>query len=544
MRTFIGATVLGAAVLFAGGEALADETPSLALEPAPAGDRAFAVERAGVHGHLLFSARLGIDFASEPLVLRNQAQEIDSVVSYQVWLHALAAFSLWHRVAVSAHIPLVAAQSGRPEPPSGGTAQRPGEGADFGDIRLGARVKLFGSPEDADVKTEFAAAASLWLPTASDGYAGDGVARVRVALIAEGSTPRLYWAWNGGIRTRPAEQLPGALPSRVGTALSFGLAGGFFADARRDVALGAELLADLTVGAGARLFDSRATMAHLLLTGHYRIDGGPFEIGAALAPGLAQGAGSADYRVLLSLGYAPETPAPPPDEDDDGVPDKTDACPALRGIPMADPLLHGCPEAEPDRDGDAIPDQHDACPRLAGEPTGDRKTHGCPKRVDSDRDGVPDKTDACPNEPGVPPPEGDGCPKPPPQPPPSTRLVEQEIVLSQQVQFEVGTAVLRPESDIVLSEVARVLGDHPEVELVEVQGHTDESGTPDLNRRLGQERASRVVAWLVEHGVGRDRLSPKGYGSDRPIADNATDEGRQKNRRVEFRVLRMKVGEK
>jgi outer membrane protein OmpA-like peptidoglycan-associated protein len=93
---------------------------------------------------------------------------------------------------------------------------------------------------------------------------------------------------------------------------------------------------------------------------------------------------------------------------------------------------------------------------------------------------------------------------------------------------------------MVLAEVARVLGEHPEVELVEVQGHTDESGTPDLNRRLGQARANRVVAWLVEHGVKRDRLSPKGYGSDRPIADNSTDEGRQKNRRVEFRVLRTK----
>jgi outer membrane protein OmpA-like peptidoglycan-associated protein len=535
------AALLGAAVLSAGAESRADETPSLALEPAPAGDRAFAVERAGVHGHLLFSARIGMDFASEPLVLRNKDQEIDAVVSYQVWLHALASFSLWHRVAVSAHVPLVAAQSGRPEPPSGGTAPRPGEGADFGDIRLGARVKLFGSLEDAEVRTELAASASVWLPTASDGYAGDGSARIRAAFIAEGSTPRLFWAWNGGIRTRPSEQLPGALPSRVGTALSFGLAGGFFADRRRDLAVGAELLADLTVGAGARLFDPRATVAHLLLTSHYRVDGGPFEIGAALAPGFGQGAGSADYRAIISLGYAPETPAPPPDEDEDGVPDKSDACPTLRGVPFDDPLLHGCPEAEPDRDGDAIPDQHDACPRAAGEPTADRRTHGCPKRVDTDRDGVPDRADACPLEPGEPPPAGNGCPKPPAPPPPSTRLVEQEIVLSQQVQFEVGTAVLRPESDFVLSEVARVLGEHPEVELVEVQGHTDESGTPDLNRRLGQERAGRVVAWLAAHGVGRERLSPKGYGSDRPIADNATDEGRQKNRRVEFRVLRMRV---
>lgn len=547
-RALSKAALAGAAACVALGSApssgLADPTPSLALEPAPAGDRAFAVERAGVHGHLLVSARLGVEYAAEPLELRNGAQAIDTVVSYQLWLHALAAFSLWHRVAVSAHLPLVAGQASGPELPSGVTAPRPSGGADLGDARLGARVKLFGSPDDAEIKTELALAASLWLPTASDGYAGDGSARVRAALIVEGASPRLFWAWNGGLRTRPTEALPGILPTRVGTALSFGVAGGFFADARRDLALGVELLADLTVSGGARLFDPRATTAHLLLTGHYRIDGGPFEVGAALAPGLGQGAGSADYRILVSLGYAPERAAPPPDEDEDGVPDKADACPTLRGVPADDPLLHGCPEPELDRDGDAIPDEHDACPTAAGEPTGERRTHGCPKRVDTDRDGVPDRTDACPKEPGEPPPSGNGCPKAPPPvtppPPPATRLVEQEIVLSQQVQFEVGTAVLRPESDAVLTEIARVLTEHPEVELIEVQGHTDESGTPELNRRLGQERADRVVAWLAQRGIARARLAPKGYGSDKPLADNATEEGRQKNRRVELRVLRAK----
>lgn len=84
------------------------------------------------------------------------------------------------------------------------------------------------------------------------------------------------------------------------------------------------------------------------------------------------------------------------------------------------------------------------------------------------------------------------------------------------------------------------LGEHSEVELVEVQGHTDEIGTPELNRRLGQERAGSVVAWLFGHGVRRERLVAKGYGSDRPIADNTREEGRKKNRRVEFRVLRTK----
>lgn len=501
------------------------------------------MERAGVRGHLLASARIFMDYASEPLVLTSGPSAIDRVVSYQAWIHSLASFSIAHRLQINVDVPFVAAQSGGPELSTGAAAPRAGSSADLGDARIGARIKLLGSAEDAEVRTDLAFSSSLWLPTGTDGYAGDGSVRVRAALTLEGSSRRLYWAFNGGVRTRPSVELPGAVPTRLGTALTFGLAAGFFADAQRELAFGAEAAADLTVGGGARLFDPRATPTQLLLTGHYRIEGGPFEVGAAFGPGLGQAAGSADYRVLLFIGFAPETAAPPPDDDNDGVPDKADACPTLAGVGSDDPLLHGCPEAPPDRDGDAIPDANDACSRVAGEATGDRRTHGCPKVTDADGDGVPDREDACPREPGERPPSGNGCPKPPPKPPEpplTTKLVDQAIVLSQQVQFEVGTAVLRPESDAVLSEVARVLREHPEVELVEVQGHTDESGTPELNRRLGQERASAVVAWLARSGIERGRLDPKGYGSDKPIAENTTDEGRQKNRRVEFRVIRTK----
>ena len=514
----------------------ADATPSLLLEPAPAGDRAFAVERAGVRGDRLLSARIVADYASEPLVLRNGAQELDPVVAHQASLHALASFSLAHRFVFNADVPLVLAQASGDEPASGATAPRPGAGAALGDARLGARVELFSSSDDADAGTTIALSSSVWLPTASEGYAGDGSARARLGLGAEGVGRRLYWAAGGGVRTRPSEQLPGALPTRVGTALDLGLAGGFFADARRELALGAEVVADLTVGSGARFLDPRATFAQLLLTGHYRVEGGPLEVGAAFGPGLGQGAGSADYRVIALVGYAPERPAPPPDRDEDGAPDKGDACADLPGARSPDPLLNGCPEPPPDRDADEIPDESDACPKVPGEPTGVRGTHGCPEPVDTDGDGVPDPVDACPDEPGPRPPAGDGCPKPPE--PPSARLVEQEIVISQQVQFEQGTAVLRPESDAVLGDVARVLREHPEVELIEVQGHTDDTGRPELNRRLGQERADSVVAWLIGRGIARERLAAKGYGADRPLSDNATGEGRARNRRVEFRVIR------
>jgi OOP family OmpA-OmpF porin len=537
MRRLRG-TLIAAAWVAVAATSAADPTPSLAVEPAPAGDRTFAVERASAHGSFAPSVRVVADYASAPLVLKNRVEALDSVVTYQLWLYALASLSLAHRWVLSAALPLVVAQDGDAPLVSGPTATRVSSGAAFGDARLGARFKLLESSDDAAMKMHLAVASSLWLPTASEGYTGDGAVRVRGGLQVEGATTRIFWILNGGIRTRPFEALPAIIPTRVGTAVALGLAAGFYADPRQRMAFGIEVLSDHTVGGGSRLFDPRGTIGHSFVTANFRPRGGPLEVGAALGPGFGQGAGSADFRVLAMVGFAFEQAAPPSDEDADGVPDKFDACIDLRGVPSSDPLLNGCPAAPADRDNDGIPDENDACPGVPGESTRVKATHGCPILPDRDRDGVPDASDACPDEPGVRPPAGNGCPKAPE--PPVTKLGDKAIVLSQQVQFETGTAVLRAESDRVLSEVARILAEHPEIELIEVQGHTDEVGTADDNRQLGQARATSVVSWLAQHGIRRERVVPKGYGSDRPIADNASEEGRQKNRRVEFQILRRK----
>ncbi len=515
----------------------ADDTPSLVLDPAPAGDRAAYVERAAVRGHLLVAARLAIDYAHAPLVLVDSKQNDDVVVANQTTFHAMATLSLRHRLILALDVPFTYFRSATGSTPGSG-APRVTDGADFGDIRFGARVRLYQSEETPDEGFVIGLSSNFWLPTASDGYAGDGLFRMRAAIVAEGANKRFYWGANAGIRSRPTAVLPGILPTRVGSALGLGLSGGFYADGDRAVAIGAEFVGDFTVGADARLFDPRATMANLLLTGHYRIAGGPFEVGGAFGPGLGQGAGSPDVRVMMFLGRAPEQMASPPDRDEDGIPDKLDACVSLRGIAWDDPVLNGCPEAPADRDGDAIPDDYDACPTKPGAATFVTRTHGCPKIVDTDGDKVPDAEDVCPNEKGLAPPNGDGCPKPEPPPPRPMVLVLYRIDIMQQIFFQRGSAVIQRKDEAILLEIVRVINEHPEIELVEVQGFTDDTGNDKLNRRLAQDRADSIVKWLVKNGAPKDHLIAKGYGADQPIDTSATDEGRAKNRRVKFVILR------
>jgi len=513
----------------------ADETPSLAILPAPAGELALLTEPAAVRGdgHLRFRV-IGLH-SSEPLVLQNEDQEFDRVVSEQTFLHALASLSFAHRFQASLGVPLVLRQATGSAAPHGATAARPSEDTLLGDVVAGGRVKLVGPAGNGE---HLAIAAALALPTGTD-YAGDGGFGAGVRTALDGMYARWFWITNVGVRLRPRAKLPGIVPTRVGSELALGVAQGTYIGPGHDWLLTGELGLDLTFGDGAKLFDPRGTRALFLIEGRYRpVEA--LELGAGFGPGVGQAPGAADYRALVFLGFTPEVVPPPPDRDDDKIEDRADACIDLPGVPSPDPLMNGCPELPPDFDSDEIPDAFDACPKEPGIPTGRRETHGCPKPVDTDGDGIVDRKDACPREKGVKSadPAKNGCPPPPPPPPPVARLEQEEIVISQQVQFEHGTAVLRPESDPILAEVARVLTEHPELEQVEVQGHTDDTGTPEINQKLSQERAEAVRTWLVAHGTESGRLLAKGYGQSAPIADNGSEEGRAKNRRVQFKIVK------
>jgi len=102
------------------------------------------------------------------------------------------------------------------------------------------------------------------------------------------------------------------------------------------------------------------------------------------------------------------------------------------------------------------------------------------------------------------------------------------------VNFEINEATLLPISRDILQEVARSLVDNPDV-TVEVAGHTDNTGSRELNERLSGERAEAVKAFLIENGVAAERMTTQGYAWDQPVASNATRSGRAENRRTELR---------
>ena len=102
------------------------------------------------------------------------------------------------------------------------------------------------------------------------------------------------------------------------------------------------------------------------------------------------------------------------------------------------------------------------------------------------------------------------------------------------IHFDFNQATMRPDSQPVLDKVLALLKARPDLKL-EVQGHTDNVGGDDYNQKLSEARASAVVRWLSENGVPSARLTARGYGLSMPVADNGSDEGRARNRRVEIR---------
>jgi len=215
----------------------------------------------------------------------------------------------------------------------------------------------------------------------------------------------------------------------------------------------------------------------------------------------------------------------PKDSDGDGVADGADTCPDTPQGAKVD--AKGCPS---DADGDGVLDGLDRC---ADTPKGAKvDSFGCP--VDSDHDGIFDGLDKCPETRRGAKVDAAGCEIIEKAPP--LFEMERKTLILEGVNFEVDKAEILPESAAILDKVTASLRDWPEVR-VEIGGHTDSSGSDAHNMDLSQRRADSVKAYLVAKGIDPSRLETKGYGERKPIADNKTVEGKAKNRRVELTRL-------
>lgn len=206
------------------------------------------------------------------------------------------------------------------------------------------------------------------------------------------------------------------------------------------------------------------------------------------------------------------------DTDDDSLSDADEVAIFFTNPRAADTDTDSLPDAEeirigtnpltPDTDGDNIPDALDKCPKLSGLNTYD----GCP---------APQKFDT---------------------------LIVRDTVIREKItikegqsyspfgiNFETAKAEIKPESEIILDDVAQWLKKNPSI-IVEIRGHTDATGTAEANNSLSELRALEVMKYLILNGISAKRLSAVGYGSSKPISDNTTEKGKAKNRRIEFFV--------
>jgi len=120
---------------------------------------------------------------------------------------------------------------------------------------------------------------------------------------------------------------------------------------------------------------------------------------------------------------------------------------------------------------------------------------------------------------------------------PKVAVSGNKITIDEKIQFEHDKAIILPASFGLLNEVVKVIKDNTQIKKLLVEGHASSEGDSAHNLKLSDDRAKAVMAYLVEHGVAKDHLSSKGFGSSEPIADNKTEEGREKNRRVEFTIV-------
>ena len=144
--------------------------------------------------------------------------------------------------------------------------------------------------------------------------------------------------------------------------------------------------------------------------------------------------------------------------------------------------------------------------------------------------------------PPPPPPPPPPVVKEEPKPPPRVELRDNKIEFKEKIQFEVNKAIIKEESFSLLHDIGEVIKKNPHIKKISIEGHASAEGDPKRNKKLSDDRSKAVMEFLAKkEGIEAARLTAKGWGSEKPVAGNDSEDGREKNRRVEFLVVEQDV---
>ena len=535
-----------------------------------------------VLGHMTPSFDLMVHWANAPIRIEDHGETTGYVVESQLRTEIGAAIGLFDWIELGVVLPIVAYQAGDAAP-------------DFGlpdGVESFALSDLRVIPKLSVIKHEWTGGfgvgimAPVWIPTGDEAtFNSDGNIRVEPRLVIDWEFEGgIGFAGNVGYQFRDQKQiqnlivddtlrwsigahLPVITPrvqfisSVFGSATDTDLKD---ADTQNPIEVQAgfrfDLMADLLLqaGAGVGLNEAVGTPGYRIFTGltwspsasdsdkdgiDDRDDACPqepedkdgFEDGDGCPEDDNDGDGIKDIADKCPDeaedfdGLADRDGCPEDDVDGDTVLDAQDKCPEEPGLPE----FEGC--ARKDRDDDGIFDDQDKCPELPEDMDGFQDEDGCPEG-DNDGDGIPDTSDKCPNEAeiinGID--DEDGCPD---EGEVKVRITGDKAEISEKIQFDYNAATIRPASFSILDQVASTLKAASYIRLVQIEGHTDDRGFHVYNLELSKLRAESVRTYLIDKGIAANRLRAIGIGESDPIAKGFSEEAREKNRRVEFRIV-------
>ena len=568
LRRRVAPWIVGFAVMICAVSASAqdDAVNTQSFTPSPFMNDLYNVQKANTlrDNEYRWNAGLYLNYQNDPLVLRNRDNDVvRKVVSDQLSADLLLAISLTQWLDVGLAAPLHVYQKG--DGYAGG--DKPSTFS-VGDVRLELKARFF---QTRNKVLSLAIAPVVTFPTGQlvDPFAGGKSVTVLPQFLWDMSWKRAGFALNVGYRVVKNAKLANLrltdeLVGRLGI-WAWMIPGKFQAHVEGSVATRVASPFEeveetpLEILGGLRFFP--ADWIHLNLGG---------------GMGLTRGYATPDFRVLGGVVFTsakkkplPE-PAAPVDSDGDGLLDPDDECPNEPEDKDGFEDENGCPD--PDNDGDGVLDVDDKCIMDPEDKDNFEDEDGCAE-PDNDLDGILDVSDMCPNDPedkdtfedadGCPDPDNDGdtildvddkCPMEPETvngkddedgcPDSKAKIEGKKIIILEKIYFNYNKTTIMKKSFEVLDDVVEVMKNYPQIELIEVEGHTDTRGKAKYNKRLSAGRAKAVAQYLTQHGVDKSRVQSVGKGEEEPlVSPEQTEEDFEKNRRVEFEILKMQESE-